>query len=142
MNQQTELHPATAACSQGADTGPGAQAITHQSFDLAHHSDSAAEVLIKVSHDEIVITATLTMGTIRKVEQRWKRRSRNSWLLAGGPPIFECEKDAVSPDLADFLDRVGVPMAVANMLPRPASEAAAAAIAVAAEEVNRTEASA
>jgi hypothetical protein len=132
MNQQTELHPATAACSQGADTGPGAQAITHQGFDLAQHPDSTAEVLIKVSHDAIVVIATLTMGTVRTVEQRWHRRSRNSWVLDGGPPIFEYEKDAISPDLADFLDRIGVPMAVANMLPRPASEAAAAAIAAAA----------
>jgi len=136
MKQQTELHPATAACSQGADTGPGAQAITHQGFDLAHHPDSTAVVLINVSHDAIVVTATLTMGTVRTVEQRWHRRSRNSWVLAGGPPIFEYEKDGISPDFADFLDRAGVPLAVANMLPRPASDASAAAIAAAAQEVS------
>lgn len=134
MKQQTELHPATAACSQGADTGPGAQAITHLGFDLAH-PDSTAEVWIKVSHDQIVVNAILTMGTARKVEQRWQRRSRNSWVLAGGPPVFEYEKDGISPEFADFLDRAGVPLAVANMLPRPASDASAAAIAAAAQEV-------
>lgn len=134
MKQQTELHPATAACSQGADTGPGAQAITHLGFDLAH-PDSTAEVWFKVSHDQIVVNAILTMGTARKVEQRWQRRSRNSWVLAGGPPVFEYEKDGISPEFADFLDRAGVPLAVANMLPRPASDASAAAIAAAAQEV-------
>lgn len=41
MKQQTEFHPATAACSQGAGTGPGAKAITHVGFDRAYDFDAA-----------------------------------------------------------------------------------------------------
>jgi len=137
MNQQTELHPATATRSQGADTGPAAQATTHLGFDPTQHPDSTAVLLLTISHSEIVITAMLNMGSARKVEQRWQRRTRNTWVLAGGPPVFDYEKDAISPDLADFLDRAGVPMAVANMLPRRPSAAAAAAIADAAQEVQQ-----
>ncbi|MCC7632555.1 hypothetical protein [Stenotrophomonas rhizophila] len=137
MNQQTELTPATAACSQGADTGPGAQASTHLGFDPAQHPDSTAVLMFSISHGEIVVTAILTMGAVRKVEQRWRRRSPSSWVLAGGPPVFDYEKGAISPDLADFLDRAGVPIGIANMLPRQPSAAAAAAIAAAAQEVDR-----
>lgn len=136
MYQQTESPPA-AACSQGADTGPAAQATTQPGNALLPATDSKAVLQFTVSPDEIVVTAVLAMGQTRCIEQRWKRRTRSSWLLVAGPVLWECEQDAIGHDLADFLDRAGVPLAIANMLPRPASEAATAAIAAAAQEVAR-----
>jgi len=139
MKQQTELHPAATPCSQQTGTGPAAaQAITVQGVDPAQHPDSTAVLQFVIRPDEIIVTALLVMGTIRKVEQRWQRRTRNSWALAGGPPLFDFEKAAVSPDVADFLDRAGVPITVANMLPRRPTGAAGEAIAAAAQEVAGT----
>ena len=132
MYQQTESPPA-AACSQGADTGPAAQATTQPELTTA--PDNKAVLQFTISPDEIVVTAILAMGRTRCIEQRWKRRTRSSFLLAAGPVLWEMEKDAIGHDLADFLDRAGVPLAIANMLPRPASTAASAAIAAAAQEV-------
>lgn len=136
MYQQTESRPA-AACSQGADTGPATQAITHAAPCPSTAIDNKAVLQFTVSPDEIVVTAILAMGQTRCIEQRWKRRTRSSWLLVAGPVLWECERDCIGHDLADFLDRAGVPLAIANMLPRPASAAAAAAIAAAAQEVAR-----
>ncbi|HDS1519523.1 TPA: hypothetical protein QEK92_002069 [Stenotrophomonas maltophilia] len=132
MYQQTESTPA-AACSQGADTGPAAQATTQPEFTTV--ADSKAVLQFTVSPDEIIVTAILAMGPTRCIEQRWKRRTRSSFVLAAGPVLWDMEKDAIGHDLADFLDRAGVPLAIANMLPRPASTAASAAIAAAAQEV-------
>jgi hypothetical protein len=110
MNQQTELHPAATPCSQEAGTGPAAaQAITVLGVDPAQHPDSTAVLQFVIRPDEIIVTALLVMGTIRKVEKRWRRRTRNSWALAGGPPLFDFQKAAISPDVADSLDRAGVP---------------------------------
>lgn len=132
MYQQTESSPA-AACSQRADTGPAAQATTQPEFTPA--ADNKAVLQFTISPDEITVTAILAMGSTRRIEQRWKRRTRSSFLLAAGPVLWEMEKDSIGHDLADFLDRAGVPLAIANMLPRPASTAASAAIAAAAQEV-------
>ncbi|MBD3680491.1 hypothetical protein DFO63_1433 [Stenotrophomonas sp. AG209] len=132
MYQQTESPPA-AACSQGADTGPAAQATTRPEFTTA--TDSKAVLQFAIAPDEIVVTAILAMGAPRCIEQRWTRRTRSSFLLAAAPVLWAMEKDAIGHDLADFLDHAGVPLAIANMLPRPASTAASAAIAAAALEV-------
>ncbi len=134
MYQQTESPPA-AACSQGADTGPATQATTHAAMRPVTATENRAVLQFTVSPDEILVTAILVMGQTRCIEQRWKRRTRSSWLLAAGPVLWECERNTIGHDLAEFLDRAGVPLAIANMLPRPASDAAAAAIAAAAQEV-------
>lgn len=134
MRQHTEATSAIGTHPQQAGTGPAAQATTLPGNAPA--TDSKAVLQFAITPDEIVVTAILAMGAPRCIEQRWTRRTRSSFLLAAGPVLWEMEKDAIGHDLADFLDRAGVPLAIANMLPRPASTAASAAIAAAAREVS------
>ncbi|NYB77537.1 MAG: hypothetical protein HZS22_07045 [Stenotrophomonas maltophilia] len=133
MHPQTESASAVGAHPQQSSTGPGAQPTT--TADNAPRPDCSAMLQFAITHDEIRVIAVLVMGQPRRVEQRWKRRTLNSWVLQSGPILWEAETDAISHPLADFLDRAGLPIGIAAMLPRQSGPAAAAAIATAASEL-------
>jgi hypothetical protein len=99
-----------------------------------------AEVMVKIDHNRVTITGTLTMGRCpQAVLQVWERRRGpgKGWTLVTGPREFIEHEDALGLELAELLDGLPLPFAVANMLPRPATPATAAAIAEAAKEVGR-----
>ena len=131
MQQQSEpFNPSTMASTSKAGTGHGAQPSTAGPVARRCH----ARVEFQIQADTIVVVAVLTMGRTVKVEQRWNRRTRTTWLRAGGPIVWEAEADGLSRELADWLDSLGLPLAVANML--PGATASGAALAQAAEVVH------
>jgi len=96
--------------------------------------------MIKIDHNRITVIGTLTMGRHpQTVLQVWERRRGpgKGWVRVIGPEDFVDREDALGLELAEFLDGLPFPYAVANMLPRPATPAAAAAMAEAAKEVGR-----
>lgn len=138
MQQQTGMHPATAAPTLALDTGPGTQASTpaQVAYERAM-SECSATITVQVTHDAVIVAAVLSMGQHHGASQRWERRrgAGPGWRLIDGPRLWNSEEDRISTELADFMDGLAFPFALANMLPRPASAAAAQAIAAAAREV-------
>lgn len=140
MQQQTGMHPATAARTLALGTGPGLEASTPEvAGDLAIGPDCSAIATIYVTHDTVTIAAVIHMGQRSGVTQRWQRRrgAGKGWTLVKGPREFVDAEDRISTELGEFMDRLAFPFELANMLPRPASAKAAAAIAMAAQEVSR-----
>lgn len=134
--QQMMGIPRTATPSPVPATGPGEESST---VNTNHHgtAPAAALVTIAITHNEVVITATLAMGREGTVMQRWERRrgKGKGWWRVEGAPSLRASGSAVSPELAAWLDRIAFPYEVANMLPGAATPAAQAAIAAAAKEV-------
>lgn len=141
MQQMSRETPAaTATPSPGSSTGPGAEPSTQgvipaETLNLPS-PPCVAEVLVKVDHDRVTLVGTLTMGgqPITSLQQ-WERR-RNSprgWVRVAGPDEFVDHEDRIGVELAEYLDGLDFPFALANMLPRPASPAAAALVAEAAK---------
>ncbi len=130
MQQQSKPFFSSAMASTSKPgTGHGAQPST--AGPVAQRCQARVEFQIQA--DSIVVVAVLTMGRTVKIEQRWNRRTRTTWLHAGGPVVWEAEADGLSRELADWLDSLGLPLAVANMLPN--ATASTAALAQAAQEV-------
>lgn len=130
MQQQSKPFFSSAMASTSkAGTGHGAQPST--AGQVAHRCHVRVE--FEIQADSIVVVAVLTMGRTVKVEQRWNRRTRTTWLHAGGPVVWDAAADGLSRELADWLDSLGLPLAVANML--PGAVASSTARAKAAQEV-------
>ncbi|WP_164276024.1 hypothetical protein [Stenotrophomonas sp. B1-1] len=130
MQQQSEpFNPSTMASTSKAGTGHGAQPSTDGQVAQRCH----ARIEFEIRADSIVVVAVLTMGRTVKIEQRWNRRTRTTWLHAGGPVVWEAEADGLSRELAEWLDSLSLPLAVANLL--PAATASSTAVAQAAQEV-------
>ncbi|HYG08245.1 MAG TPA: hypothetical protein VD865_17790 [Stenotrophomonas sp.] len=137
---QQQLQAATPARPQIPGTGPGAEATTPAvaAYERAM-GECSATITMHVTHDTVVVAAVLHMGQHRGASQRWERRrgAGQGWKLVEGPRLWTADEERISTELADFMDGLDFPFALANMLPRPASAGAAAAIAAAAEEVSR-----
>jgi len=147
MQQQTEL-PAAATRSQGAGTGPGAEAITPTLVGLddsvtnnpgvsaiLRPRDCTAAVLIHISRDRIAFSATLDMGGLQSVTRTFTADSNGGWRSQ--QPDFIAAEERIGVELAEYLDGLDLPTRVAAMLPRPATPAGNAAMAAAAQEVRR-----
>lgn len=114
-------------------TGPGAQAITAAA---SGPDGSSALLLVSISPDRVRMTASLVMGNgSQTVARSWHRRGKGTW--ESRDPEFIDAEERLGVELAEWLDAIDLPTRVANMLPRPGTPAAAAAIAEAAEEVRR-----
>ncbi len=100
-------------------------------------TQATAELRLVVTHDQVTIVAALTMGRETSVLQRWQRRKGHGrgWVVVEGVECLDDAGAAISQEFADWLGRMPFPHGVANMLPRPRSAAAVAAIAAAAQEV-------
>lgn len=131
MQQQTEI-PATTTQTQGAGTGPGAEAITPT---ILRPRDCTAAVLIHISRDRIAFTATLDMGGLQSVTRSFEPDPKGGWRTH--QPDFIAAEERIGVELAEYLDALELPTRVAAMLPRPATAAGSAAMAVAAQEVRR-----
>jgi len=147
MQQQTEI-PAAATQSQGAGTGPGAEANTPSLVGLDGRvtnsagvtaivcpRDCTAAVLIHISRDRIAFTATLDMGGLQSVTRTFTADSKGGWRSQ--QPDFIAAEERIGVELAEYLDALDLPTRVAAMLPRPATPAGSAAMAAAAQEVRR-----
>lgn len=136
MQQLNGSVPNTATPSPVPTTGPGVELTTihpnHRQIPQAR-----AVVTMTVTHDQVTIHAQLAMGRETSVMQRWQRRRGRGkgWWRVEGIPSLAAAGDAVSPELAAWLDRMGFPYEVANMLPRAASAACSASIDAAAQEL-------
>lgn len=138
MQQQTGMLPAATAPAPALDTEPDAQATMPA---LAAYQravgECSATITLHVTHDAVLVAAVLSMGHHTGVSQRWERRrgGGSGWRLVEGPRLWSSEQGRISTELADFMDGLDFPFALANMLPRRPSAAAARAIAAAAQEV-------
>lgn len=136
MQQQNGIDPTTVTPSQRADTGPGAEATTPTviGFDMAGPGqECSAIVLVKIERGQVTITASLDMGGHHAVSRKWRQSSSGSWSTTSRD--FIDAENVLGVELAEFADSIDFPGRVARMLPRPATSAAAAAIAEAAKEV-------
>lgn len=137
MQQHPGFNPEAAACPQDSGTGPGAEATTPVNVDLALQRDCSAVATVHITRDHITITGILTMGIPMRWEQRWERRRGpgKGWALVAGPEDFMEAQAQLGLELAEYLDQLPFPFEVANLLPRPATQAASQAMAQAAKEV-------
>ena len=100
-------HPAMATAMAGSTHAPAA----------AGPGDYSATLTVQVTRNTITVSGVLNMGHPATVLQRWERLGKGSFALVSGPREFvECE-DAIGLELAEALDRICLPTAVANMLP-------------------------
>ncbi len=104
-------HPASATA--------GAVPPTCTGFDLAAGADSSVIVSLTVTHNRIVIAGALCMGMPTFEMQAWERRagSRLGWVQVSGPRDFVDAEDRIGLELAEYLDGLDFPYALANMLP-------------------------
>lgn len=137
MQQQTEL-PAAATQSQGAGTGPGAEATTPVliGIDPAQpRGECSAVVMLHIRRDRVAVVATLDMGGLRTISRTWSAESPGVWR--SHDQEFIAAEDRIGVELAEYLDGLELPFRVARMLPKPPTAAGAAAMAEAAREVSR-----
>lgn len=136
MQQQTEL-PAAATQSQGADTGPGAEASTPTLIGIDYGNfkkrDSSVIVMLQIQRDRIAIVATLDMGGVHAVTRTWSLEAPGVWRSR--QPEFAAAEDRIGIELAEYLDTLDLPTRVAAMLPKPPTAAGIAAMEEAAKEV-------
>ncbi|MFC3549429.1 hypothetical protein ACFOLC_00195 [Lysobacter cavernae] len=161
--QQLTVNPAAATQSQGAGTGPGAEANTPVNttvladyfrnkpevssvstgeepapltgFDLAKRRDSSVMVMLQIQRDSIAIVATLDMGGLHTVSRTWTADPRGGWRTQ--QPDFIAAEQRIGVELAEYLDALDLPARVARMLPKPPTAASITAMAEAAKEVRR-----
>lgn len=138
MQQQTVL-PAAATESQGAGTGPGAEANTPSPIGLDYGNSKRNEcgvvVMLHVRRDRIAVVATLDMGGVHAISRTWAREAAGVWRTT--QPDFVAAEERIGVELAEYLDGLDLPTRVAEMLPKPATAAGLAAMAEAAREVRR-----
>lgn len=134
MQQMSGDAPNTVTPSPVPTTGPGAE-LTTNTPNHRQTPQARAVVTMTVTHDQVTIHAQLAMGRETSVMQRWQRRRGpgKGWWRVEGIPSLAAAGDAVSPELAAWLDRMGFPYEVANML--PAKRASTAAVAEAEKAV-------
>jgi hypothetical protein len=98
-------------------------------------SEPVAIIVISVQRDHIQQTAKLQMGGTSTVTRHWDRVGAHSFQSADRNDWAEFE-ERIGVELAEYMDGLGLPMKVADMLPRsPSADRNAAA--KAAQEVRR-----
>ena len=135
MQQLSGIAPHAVTPSPVPTTGPGAD-VTTTTPNHRTTSPAQAVVTMTVTRNEVVIRADLAMGRSSTALARWQRRrgAGGGWVLVEGPAVWELKARDISPELADLLDRLPFPFAVANML--PGKRASAVAVAEAAKAVS------
>lgn len=140
MQQMSGNCPTTSVTpSLGSTTGPGAESNTPEvnGVDLgALDRECHAEVHIRIERNLVVITGVLQMGGRIESTKIWARRagSGGGWV-SRTPDFIQVAEDLIGKELAEYLDGLHFPYDVANLLPRPATAAGAAAREAAAKEV-------
>ena len=135
MNGQaatTHTHPLASS------TGPNAEATTGVGIEgdaMGAGSECSATLVLHVTHNQVIATATLNMGGVKNAQRVLERRkgNRSGWVLTKGSENFAQDRDWISTELAGLADRLPFPFELANML--PGRKAATAAVAQAAQEV-------
>jgi len=88
--------------------------------------DCCAVVNVHITHNQVVFTAVLDMGSKSQKQITWSRR-RNSpggWVHPGAADFIDHEEE-ISRELAEYVAGLDFPFAVANMLPGKRATAAA-----------------
>jgi len=80
--------------------------------------DCHAVVTVRITHNHIDFVATLNMGGQRTREVRWTRRrgSPTGWVCEAFADRVDAEA-ALGRELAEYVNQLELPFAVANMLP-------------------------
>ncbi|WP_254574432.1 hypothetical protein [Stenotrophomonas acidaminiphila] len=127
------MNAQTASCSTAAPAPADAGALAPSphawaGIDLPDDGCSAT-VVMKITHDTITVLGALSMGQYIAERQCWARTGRGSFKQTSGPEEFVDREDAIGLELAEFMDSISLPVAVANMLPgkRPSADAVAEA---------------
>jgi hypothetical protein len=142
MQQMSGNCPTTSVTpSPGSTTGPGADSTTAvvNGVDAgALSGECHAEVHIRIERNVVVLTGVLVMGGRVESTKIWERRhGPGPGWVSRTPDFVESVEDLLGRELAEYLDAIDFPYAVANLLPRPATAAGAAAREAAAKEVAR-----
>jgi len=121
-----------------SSTGPGAEASTgagNEGIERGNAEECSATLVLHVTHNKVIATATLTMGTTKVAQRVLERRkgNRSGWVVTKGSEEFAQDAGWISAELANLADRLPFPFEVANML--PGRKANQAAVAQAAQEV-------
>lgn len=117
-----------------SSTGHVAEATTgvgNVGIDRGDGEDCCATVVLHVTHNKVIATATLNMGGVKVAQRVLERRkgNRSGWVLTKGSAEFAEDRDWISAELANLADRLPFPFELANMLPgrRAQTEAVAQA---------------
>ncbi|WP_329757202.1 hypothetical protein [Stenotrophomonas maltophilia] len=136
MQQMTGQAMTTLAKSLDSSTGPGPEAITgvRDCGNAPHAPDSSATVTIHVTHNKVIATVELSMGTPKIAQCVFERRRGSSagWVHTKGAEFSDIT-DWISPELARLANAIPFPHEVANML--PGRRASAEVVNLAAQEV-------
>ncbi len=121
-----------------SSTGHGAEAITGVGIvgiDRGNEEECSATLVLHITHNKVIATATLNMGKTKVAQRVLERRkgNRSGWALTKGSAEFAQDSDWISAELAKLADRLPFPFEVANML--PGRKATQAVVAQAAQEV-------
>ncbi len=121
-----------------SSTGPGAEAITgagNDGIERGNAEECSATLVLHVTHNKVIATATLNMGSTKVAQRVLERRkgNRSGWVVTKGSEKFAQDAGWISAELAILADRLPFPFEVANML--PGRKATQAAVAQAAQEV-------
>lgn len=139
MQQMSGNVPTTVTPSPNPATGPGADTTTPgvNGVDLGVlNTECHAEVHIRIERNLVVLTGVLVMGGRIESTKLWERRhGPGPGWVSRTPGFVEAVEDLLGKELAEYLDGMDFPYAVANLLPRPATAAGAAAREAAAKAV-------
>lgn len=122
----------TPAIPLDSSTGHGAEASTGVGIlgiDRGNEEECSATLVLHITHNKVIATATLNMGNNKVAQRVLERRkgNRSGWVLTKGSAQFARDSDWISAELAKLADRLPFPFEVANMLPgRKATQAAVA----------------
>jgi len=136
MQQMTGQAMTTLAKSLDSSTGPGAEAITgvRDCGNVPHAPNSSATITVHVTHNKVIATVELCMGTPKTAQCVFERRrgSQAGWVHTKGAEFSDIT-DWISPELARLANAIPFPHDVANML--PGRRASVEAVNLAAQEV-------
>ncbi|MCF3475928.1 hypothetical protein MOQ21_10625 [Stenotrophomonas maltophilia] len=136
MQQMTGQAMTTLAKSLDSSTGPGPEATTgaRKCGNVPHAADSSATLTVHVTHNKVIATLQLSLGTPRTAQCVFERRrgSEAGWVHTKGAEFSDIT-DWISPELARLANAIPFPHEVANML--PGRRASAEAVNLAAQEV-------
>ncbi|MBN5137156.1 hypothetical protein JY455_03130 [Stenotrophomonas maltophilia] len=136
MQQMTGQAMTTLAKSLDSSTGPGAEASTgaRNCGITPQATESSATLTVHVTHNKVIATVQLSMGTPRTAQCVFERRrgSEAGWVHTKGAEFSDIT-DWISPELARLANAIPFPHEVANML--PGRRASAEAVNLAAQEV-------
>lgn len=128
----TPTSPLDSSAGHGAEatTGAGNVGIERETAE-----ECSATLVLHVTHNKVIATATLNMGSTKTAQRVLERRkgNRSGWVLTKGSEEFDQDRAWISAELAELADRLPFPFELANML--PGRRASTGSVAQAAQEV-------